>query len=108
MWTPAKTKKERKEQIKELLLTNDRAVQRGVVAIYQRQTESEQATLSTKENNGVGYSGVHAEIMSSFAQRLLRGMALTEKQMVYARKIILKYAGQLLTIADSRTQGVPS
>jgi hypothetical protein len=103
MWTPAKTKAARKEQIKELLRTNDRAVQRGVLAIYKRQTEAEQDTLSTKENNGVGFNGLDAEIMSSFAQRINRGISLTEKQMVYARKIILKYSGQLMAIADART-----
>lgn len=107
MWVPAKTKKDRKQQIKDLLLTNDKAVQRGVVAIYKRQTEAEQATQATREHNGVGYSGVHAEIMSSFAQRLLRGLSLSEKQLACARKIIVRYAGQLMEIADSRT-GTPA
>lgn len=106
MWVPAKTKATRKAQIRELLLTNDQAVKRGVVAIYNLQTASEQSDLTTKENNGVGFNGLDAEIMSSFAQRLLKGWPLSEKQMVYARKIILKYSGQLLAIADSRTKGL--
>ncbi len=108
MWVPAKTKAARKAQIRELLLVNDRAVQRGVVAIYNLQTASEQSDLTTKENNGIGYNGLDAEIMSSFAQRLLKGLALSEKQMVYARKIMLKYSGQLLAIADNRPAGVPA
>jgi len=107
MWVPAKTKVARKQQIKDLLLTNDTAVQRGVVAIYKRQTEDEKATLATREHNGIGYSGVHAEIMSSFAQRLMRGNLLSEKQLACARKIIVHYAGQLMEIADSRT-GTPA
>lgn len=106
MWTPAKTKAERKAQIKDLLLTNDMAVQRGVVAIYKRQTESEKAILATTDANGVGFSAFDAEIMSSFAERLLKGWGLTDKQMKWARKIIVKYAGQLMAIADSR--GVPA
>jgi hypothetical protein len=102
MWAPAKTKKDRKQQIKELLLTNDRAVARGVVAIYKRQTDVEQDQMSTTDTNGVGFNGLDAEIMSSFAQRLLRGVLLSDKQMACARKLIVKYAGQLMDIADQR------
>lgn len=102
MWTPCKTKKERQQRIKDLLAVNDKAVERAVVAIYKLQTEAEKAIEATTDANNVGYSAFDAEIMSSFASRLLKGWPLTEKQMVIARKKISHYSRQLAEIAEGR------
>ena len=102
MWETCKTKKERKEKVKQLLATNDKAVYRAVVAIYRRQTDYEQVCDSTQETNGVGFSAFDAEILSSFAKQLLDGKGLSYKQMEIARKRIAKYSGQLASIAEER------
>lgn len=108
MWTPCKTKKERQERIKALLQTSDRAVERAVVAIYKLQTQAEQAQDATTDHNGVGYSAFDAEIMSSYAKRLLSGLPLTFKQMAVARPKITRYARQLADIAEQREQQLES
>jgi hypothetical protein len=89
-----------KEAIRTLLETNDRAVARGVVAIYRYQTEAEQATQTTRDANGVGFNGVDAEILSSFALWINGGRPLTPKMLALARKKMMKYAGQLARIAN--------
>lgn len=88
-----------KEYIKKQLLTDTRWLMRGVVAIFEKQTYDEQQTESTKEHNGVGFNGVDAEILSSFAKQIKAGRTLSVKQTAIAQKKMPKYAGQLLSIA---------
>lgn len=92
----------KKEEIRELLETNDRAVVRGIVVIYSLQTTDEQQTAETIEHNGVGFSGIDAKFLTSLAKHILERGGLSPKQMVYARKKILKYAGQLTKVANGK------
>jgi hypothetical protein len=86
-----------------MLLTNDRAVERAIIAIWKKQTSSEQLAQSTQEHNHVGFTAFDAEFLSSLAERLeWKKYALTPKQLASGRKAILKYAGQLTSIANSR------
>lgn len=90
------------EEIKELVLTNDKMVVRSVVVLYEQQTASEQASHETCERNGVGFNGVDAPIMSSFAEFYKERGYLSNKQIAIARKKLVKYSHQLVTIANSR------
>lgn len=89
-----------KDQIKELLLSNPNAVMRGILAIYRLQTESEKMGQHTNEVNGVGFNKFDVKFLTSLAQRMERGLPLTEKQLIAGRKAILKYSGQLAKIAN--------
>lgn len=89
-----------KEEISAKLQTSDAWVVRAVIAIYERQTEDEQVSMTTNHHNSVGFNGVDAEIMSSFAQQAKRRGSLSPKQLVIARRKIMKYAGQLAAIAN--------
>ena len=91
-----------KQTIVELLERNDNAVLRALVVLYDRQTTEEQCTNSTKDNNGRGFNGRDASILSSFTKQHLSGFRLTPKQMFYARKYLKKYAGQLLIVAEQK------
>lgn len=88
------------EEIRALLETNDRMVEKSIVKLWERQTEDEKATKDTNTQNGIGYNHVDSSLMSSFAEQILRGKRLSEKQMVYARKKIMKYAKQITKIAN--------
>lgn len=105
----AKTK-ERIEEIRALLRESSAAVEDAVVFIYDRQTTSEKASKMTKEDNGVGFNGPDAELLSSFAEQIIDrrargikpGRCLSqprhgrEGQIGWARRKIAKYAGQLV------------
>jgi len=95
-------KKWTKEEIKEMLKTNDKAVLRGIVAIYNKQTSEEQQIKETNVTNGKGFNGVDARFLSSLAEQIMQSNRLTEKQIVSARKVILKYSGQLANIANEK------
>ena len=89
-----------KAEIKTNLETNDKWLCRGLVAIFKKQTADEQVEGRTSHDNGIGFNGVDAEILTSFAMQYLERGFLTPKQIAMTRKKMLKYAGQLVKIAN--------
>lgn len=98
-------------KIKENLKRNDEWVYRAVVAIYNKQTEEEQFSEDTTEHNGIGFNSFDAHILSSFAKQIIKWEnnhncnkfrePLSKKQLLVARKKILKYSNQLTKIANN-------
>jgi hypothetical protein len=86
--------------IRHLLLTNDRAVERAMVAIYKRQTADEKATDDTKHVNGRGFNCCHAKRGSYFARWVLSGRRLSGWHLETARKMALRYTRQLAEVAN--------
>jgi hypothetical protein len=96
--------------LRELLNTNDKAVKRALVVIWEKQTEDEKHAHETHENNGVGFNGVDAAILTSFVEQMRKkgeesgvnwkqGEAwLSPKQIHLARKKVMKYSGQIWRI----------
>ena len=93
-------KKWTKDEIRKNLETDDRWLYRGILAIYAKQTEDEQASNSTEHSNGMGFNGMDADFMSSVAQQVQHLGWLSPKQREIARKKMLKYSGQLARIAN--------
>lgn len=89
------TKKDRTAYIKKRLSESSIWALRGLVRIYDNQTEDEKDTQSTREHNGIGFTGADAEILSSFAEQYKRRGGLYPKQMAILFKIMPKYAKQL-------------
>jgi len=94
------TKAWNKEKIQEILKASDKAVLKGLLRIYTLQTADEQAMEATTQHNSVGFSGYDGNFMTSLAKSLIKYGRLTPKQMVHARKKMLRYAGQLAKIAN--------
>lgn len=88
------------EEIKNLLETRVDMVVKSVVKIYEFQTETEKVSETTHLNNGVGFNGADAGILSSFAKQIQQGRNLSPKQFAIANKKIKKYAKQLTKIAN--------
>ena len=82
-----------------------------LLTIFSMQTASEQAADVTVEHNGVGFSGVDAEIFSSFAKQLLSrrtnnpAARLSAKQEALLLKRMPKYARQYSEITASVAVG---
>ena len=98
-----------RQQILDLLRTNDLAVARALVALNDRQTEDEQAAEHTRYLNGRGFRPCHARMGTSMAKFFAARGYLTEKQVAYwrrpmkdGRSRIEIYAGQLLEVAEAR------
>ena len=89
------TQKQLCELVKSKLATNPAWALRGLVRIYEFQTQSEQQVGTTTEANGVGFSGCDAEILSSFARQVNMGRTLSTKQMVLLHKKMPRYHRQI-------------
>lgn len=106
------TKKRGIEMIRANLQVSDAWVYRALVAIYERQTADEQQSGCTRHDNKVGFSGLDASILSSFATQVKNwnpatsryDRPLSPKQMAIARNKIQKYSGQLYKIATHKEQ----
>jgi len=94
------TKEKQKTFLKEKLSSNKKWALRALVKIWEHQTEEEKQIGHTIDYNGVGFSGVDSDILSSFAEQYLEKGYLSKKQMKYVFKLIPKYWKQILTISD--------
>lgn len=91
-----------KEQIKSLLLSNDRAVERAMCALYARQTADERSSSTTQHTNGRGFNAFDAPKGSYYARWVNSGRRLTGRHLESARKMAIKYVGQLAEVSSAR------
>ena len=96
------TKKAAIAEMKMNLRTKPEWALKGLKTIYESQTESEKSIGATVEHNGVGFTGVDSILLSSFAEQVLSGRVLSQRQMVVLLKCMPKYAGQLYKIAKAK------
>lgn len=94
-----------KDEIKSLLLRNDRAVERAMVVLFECQTNEEQSSHTTKIQNGKGFSAFHANTGTYFAKWILQGKQLSGKHLAKARKMSMFYASQLADMAERKAAG---
>jgi len=86
--------------ILQLIISNDRALEKAVLAIYNRQTQDEKNTSDTRWTNGIGFSGADAGIGSYYAKWIISGRSLSGNHLLKARKMMMKYRRQLVEIAN--------
>lgn len=93
------------ETIKQKISTDPKWAERAILALYERQTMDERISQQTNENNGEGFNGADAYILTSFASQLIRyKRPLSPKQLAIAFRKLPKYATQLYKIAQSKEQ----
>jgi hypothetical protein len=80
------------------------ARERAVVAIDERQTAAEQAARTTTEHNGRGWRGYgsDASFGGDLAAKVRNGHRFSDRQAVYAMRLLAKYSGQLAQIAAAK------
>lgn len=94
--------KKRAAEFKVKLTERNDWLARAIVVIHSHQTSDEQYLRETVYHNQVGFNAIDAEIMSSFADQINAGRYLSPKQLAVARRIMPKYAGQLVKIAEAK------
>jgi hypothetical protein len=103
------TIKMRNQFVRNKIATDNKWLFRAIEVIFSRQTADEQATDTTRHENGIGFNGVDAEIMSSFARQIIRwkrgevkyNCPLSPKQLTIAKKKMPKYASQIIEVSNS-------
>ena len=91
------TKDELVQGLKSQIARNNNQAVKALLTIYRNQTYEEQTVQETIEDNGIGFNGTDAEFCSSLAENYLRFHRLSDKQYNSLRKVMQKYAGQLIT-----------
>lgn len=88
------------DEIKNLLENNDTMVIRSLIQLYNKQEEAEKEMYQTKFDNGVGFNGVDAKILTGIAKFYLQHKRMSPKQISLVRSRIMKYSNQLTKIAN--------
>lgn len=88
--------------IKVLLMFNDRAVEKAILAIHSRQTDDEQNSRTTLHSNGIGFKANHAKKGAYYAGWIQSGRSLSGWHLTNARNIVLQYSRQLHEIAMAK------
>ena len=97
---PTEARQWSREELLNLLDSNDKFVEKALLKMYNRQTDDEQNGAYTKHDNGVGFNAFDAELLTSFAQQANmsvrpHGQRLSRKQMQVARKRLRRYIRQI-------------
>ena len=90
------------QDIRELLLNNEKAVYRGLITLYKFQTTNEKRANQSLYQNGAGFNKPDAQRMSAFAKFVLDGHKLNESNLGMVRETLLKYSGQLAQVANEK------
>lgn len=89
------------EQYMKRKLSTDRTwAIKALLKIAQFQTSEEFESENTRFINGVGFTGIDAPILTSFAKQYLQKGFLTKKQMELLLKKMPKYWRQIVSVSD--------
>jgi hypothetical protein len=91
-----------RKEIEDGLRTDDKWLIRGLLALYERQTTTEQRVEETKEKNFRGFSAADAPKLTGIAKFYLRRKFISSRQKDLVRARIMKYAAQLAQIANAK------
>lgn len=90
----------RKGYIKFKLSSDERWIKKGLLLLFDHQTNEEQRCETTNKTNGVGFTSSDAKLLSSFSKQLHRGKTLSLNQIRFAKKKLPKYWRQILVNSD--------
>lgn len=96
------TKKQVAEFVKRKLISDPVWASHALDVVFQNQTRAEQNSHLTIENNGIGFTGVDAEFLSSLYEQKQRYGRLTPRQMGYVHKMIPKYHNQIVQASKEK------
>lgn len=86
--------------IRQMMVKDRRWLERGILAIYRKQTEYEKRVKRSYECNEVGFNAADAPLLSYLARWLLSGKSLSGKWKRLAWQRMPKYAGQLVKVIN--------
>lgn len=98
------SQKQWESYLKDLLKTNNQALLKSIVLIYDNQTDDEKQIGASVEDNNLGFSKWDAEEMSDIARKLKRGEALKPNEIIHSRLVMPKYWKQLMFIAKNQIE----
>lgn len=90
------SKQEIVEKLRKQIADKDSTAIHTLMFVYERQVDDEQLHETVKYRNGVGFKPQDAKIGSSFVKWYKSKGLFTAKQMAAVKKMVAKYAGQVV------------
>ena len=103
-WEYFTNQKQWKLYLKNLVKTNDKALLRAIVLVYENQTAEEKSKDKSIEDNCAGFDKIDAAEMSAIARKVKAGKALTESELAKSRNKMPKYWKQLMIISKEKAE----
>lgn len=94
-----------RENLTALLESNNLAVEKALLRLYERQTRDEQSDETVRYRNDIGFRVCDAKRASYWVRWIKSGRHLTGKHLVKAREVVKHYHRQLLEIVDEQIVG---
>ena len=91
-----------KAYLKILLITNEKALCRAVLLIYNNQTHEEKIVGKSVDHNSIGFNRWDSEEMSDIAEKLKRGERLLPNEITHSKIVMPKYWKQLMDIIKTQ------
>lgn len=102
VWETFKTNGEWEQYLKRLLKSDDRALARAIVLIYNNQTPEEKQTGKSIEDNQIGFTKWDAKELGTIAKKIKQKQPLTEAELAKSRNKMVKYWRQLMVISKAK------
>ena len=104
VWEYFTSQKQWEAYLKDLLKTNDKALLRAIILIYDNQTPEEKDKGESIEDNCIGFSKIDAKEMGDIARKIKANKALTKGELAKSRNKMQKYWKQLMIISKKRAE----
>ena len=104
IWDAFTNQTQWEQYLKQLVKSNDVALYKAIVLIYQNQTGEEKSKGQSFEDNYVGFTKWDAEEMTAIAQKIVRKQKLTDGEVAKSRNKMQKYWKQLMAISKANTK----
>ena len=99
IWEAFETDKEWKMYLQNLVKTNERALLKAIVLIYDNQTPEEQQSGESIEDNDIGFTKYDAKELGDIAKKIKVGEQLTAGELAKSKNKMTKYWKQLMVIS---------
>jgi len=93
-----------RQEIGALIIRNDRAVERAMVSLWEKQEEDERTDAVARHHNGRGFAHWSVGSGTYFANWVRSGRHLSGKHLAKARKIAMYHVGQLTRMANAKAE----
>lgn len=102
VWEAFTTNKEWEVYLKNLVKTNDYALCKAIVLIYENQTTEEKLKDESVEENQIGFTKWDAKEMSEIARKIKAKEPLSKGEVAKSRNKMQKYWKQLMIISKQQ------
>lgn len=103
-WEYFTSNKQWERYLKDLLKSNDEALLRAIVLVYENQTDEEKCKGETIEGNNIGFSKIDAKELGEIARKIKAGKELTKGELAKSRNKMQKYWKQLMIISKKQAE----